>query len=49
MAKNGTQAFSNELLDQLLAGCDPKTILDTGGLIGEWIPLALGDGANQRL
>ena len=35
MAKNDTQAFSKELLDQLLAGRDPKTVLDSGGLIGE--------------
>jgi putative transposase len=35
MAKNETQAFPKELLDQLLAGRDPKTVLDSGGLIGE--------------
>lgn len=35
MAKNDTQAFPKELLDQLLAGRDPKTVLDSGGLIGE--------------
>jgi putative transposase len=35
MAKNDTKAFSAELLDQLLAGRDPKTVLDSGGLIGE--------------
>jgi len=34
MAKNDTGAFSNELLDQLLAGRDPKSVLDSGGLIG---------------
>jgi putative transposase len=35
MAKNDTKAFSAELLDQLLAGRDPKTVLDSGGLIAE--------------
>lgn len=35
MAKNDTKAFSAELLDELLAGRDPKTVLDSGGLIGE--------------
>jgi putative transposase len=35
MAKSETQSFSKELLDQLLAGRDPKTVLDSGGLIGE--------------
>lgn len=35
MAKNDTKAFSAELLDQLLAGRDPKTVLDSGGLIGD--------------
>lgn len=35
MAKNDIQAFPKELLDQLLAGRDPKTVLDSGGLIGE--------------
>jgi putative transposase len=35
MAKNNTEGFSKELLDQLLAGRDPKTALDSGGLIGE--------------
>jgi transposase-like protein len=35
MAKNDTKAFSTELLDQLLAGRDPKTVLDSGGLIAE--------------
>lgn len=34
MAKNDT-GFSNELLDQLLAGRDPKTALDSAGLIGD--------------
>ena len=33
MAKND-KGFSAELLDQLLAGADPKTRLDPGGLIG---------------
>lgn len=35
MAKNDTKGFSRELLDELLAGRDPKTILDSGGLIGD--------------
>jgi putative transposase len=35
MAKNDTKGFSVELLDQLLAGRDPKTVLDSGGLMGE--------------
>jgi putative transposase len=34
MAKNDT-GFSKDLLDQLLAGRDPKTVLDSGGLIGD--------------
>ena len=34
MAKNDTKAFSSELLDQLLAGRDPKTALDSSGLLG---------------
>lgn len=32
---NDTEGFSKELLDQLLAGRDPKTVLESGGLIGE--------------
>ena len=35
MAKNDAERFSKELLDQLLAGRDPKTVLDSGGLIGD--------------
>ena len=35
MAKNDKGGFSAELLDQLLAGRDPKAILDSGGLIGD--------------
>jgi putative transposase len=35
MAKNDTEGLSKELLDQLLAGRDPKTVLDSGGLIGD--------------
>ena len=35
MAKNDTKGFSAELLDQLLSGRDPKTVLESGGLIGE--------------
>ena len=35
MAKNDTERFSKELLDQLLAGRDPKSVLDSGGLIGD--------------
>ena len=34
MAKND-KGFSAELLDQLLAGRDPKSVLDSGGLIGD--------------
>jgi putative transposase len=35
MAKNDKETFPKELLDQLLAGRDPKTVLDSGGLIGD--------------
>ena len=35
MAKNEAETFSKELLDQLLAGRDPKSVLDSGGLIGD--------------
>ena len=35
MAKNNTEQFSKELLDQLLAGREPKSVLDSGGLIGD--------------
>ena len=35
MAKKDDQGFSKELLDQLLAGRDPKTVLDSGGLFGD--------------
>jgi hypothetical protein len=35
MAKNNTEGFSKEPLDQLLAGRDPKTALDSSGLIGD--------------
>ncbi len=35
MAKIDTEGFSKELLDQLLAGRDPKTVADSGGLIGD--------------
>jgi len=35
MAKNDAETISKELLDQLLAGRDPKTVLDSGGLIGD--------------
>ncbi len=35
MAKKDTEGFSKELLDGLLAGRDPKTALDSGGLIGD--------------
>lgn len=35
MAKNDSERFSKELLDQLLVGRDPKTVLDSGGLIGD--------------
>jgi len=34
MAKNDS-GFSKELLDQLLAGRDPKSVLDLSGLIGD--------------
>lgn len=33
--KNDTGPFTAELLDSLLAGREPKTILDSGGLIGD--------------
>ena len=42
MAKNTTEGFSKELLDQLLAGRDPKTVLDSSGLIGD-LKKALAD------
>ena len=35
MVKRGDQGFSKELLDQLLAGRDPKTVLESGGLLGD--------------
>ena len=35
MAKKDDQGFSKELLDQLLAGRDAKTVLDSGGLFGD--------------
>jgi putative transposase len=35
MAKNDAEEFSEEPLDRLLAGRDPNTALDSGGLIGE--------------
>lgn len=35
MAKKATGPFPADLLDTLLAGRDPKTLLDSGGLIGE--------------
>ena len=35
MAKHDKGGFSADLLDQLLAGRDPKSVLDSGGLIGD--------------
>jgi putative transposase len=35
MAKKNTPNFPKELLDQLLAGRDPKSALDSSGLIGD--------------
>ena len=35
MAKNKDSGFSKELLDQLLAGRDPKTVLESSGLMGD--------------
>ena len=35
MARNDTKAFSADFLDQLLAGRDPRTVLDSDGLIGD--------------
>ena len=35
MAKKDCGPISAELLDQLLAGRDPKTVLESGGLIGD--------------
>lgn len=35
MAKKDSGPISAELLDQLLAGRDPKTVLESGGLIGD--------------
>ncbi|MGH8247625.1 MAG: IS256 family transposase [Gammaproteobacteria bacterium] len=42
MAKKVTGPFSPELLDQLLAGRDPKSILESDGLIGD-LKKALAD------
>ncbi|HXF07366.1 MAG TPA: hypothetical protein VNK45_02400 [Candidatus Acidoferrales bacterium] len=28
-------SLDDELLDRLLVGCDPETVLETGGLLGE--------------
>ncbi len=35
MAKKEAGLFSAELLDQLRSGRDPKSVLDSGGLIGD--------------
>jgi putative transposase len=35
MAKRNTDGISKELIDQLLEGRDPKTVLESSGLIGE--------------
>jgi hypothetical protein len=35
MAKNDAEGFSKELLDQLLPRRDPKTVLDSVGLVGD--------------
>lgn len=35
MASKPASAFSGELLDQLLSGRDPSTVLESGGLIGD--------------
>jgi putative transposase len=35
MAKKNPGPFSAELLDALLEGRDPKSVLDSGGLIGD--------------
>lgn len=35
MAKKAGGKFSAELLDQLLSGCDRKTVLASGGLVGQ--------------
>src|SRR5688572_32611385 len=42
MAKKKAESFSNELLDQLLAGRDAKSVLDSGGLIGD-LKMALAE------
>ena len=42
MAKKDAGLFTAELLDQLLAGRDPKTVLESGGLIGD-LKKALAD------
>ena len=42
MAKKRPGPFSPELLDQLLAGRDPKSVLESGGLIGD-LKKALAD------
>ena len=42
MATKQTSSFSAELLDQLLSGRDPTTILESGGLIGD-LKKALAD------
>lgn len=35
MAKKDTELFTAELFNSLFAGRDPKTLLDSGGLIGD--------------
>lgn len=35
MARKEARPFSSELLDQLMAGRDPKTLLESDGLIGD--------------
>ena len=42
MAKKDAGLFTAELLEQLLAGRDPKTVLESGGLIGD-LKKALAD------
>jgi hypothetical protein len=45
MAKNDTKAFLRSCMDQLLVGRNPKTVLDSGGLIAK-LKNALTEGCS---
>lgn len=47
MVRSDPEGFSKELLDQLLAGRDPKAVLDSGGLIGD-LKKALAEQISAR-